>query len=216
MHTDKNGALQIELQLDKEKLPESQCAFISTPCRANGDKPDFEKISRTHDVVAGVLRAGVGHNLLRYRVFNTEVCAHDGSVPYSDIGSITNIPQAGDGPFFMEFVWNDAKSIIQELRSAEVATKRRIELALEYFQNGIESDRGFLDIWTACEILCEGKRADEMKKRLQKFYGFPDRKYVESKLGFKTFDSHLRLRRLLLVRSGFLQTSPRGFALAAV
>lgn len=114
--------------------------------------------------------------------------AHDGSTPHGDRYTVMNIPQRGDGPFFTDFVWEGAKAAIDNLKAADEDTQRRVELALEYLSKGLEQDRGFVEYWTACEILCEGKRAPEMRKRLQKYYALPDRKDVDRILGLKTLE----------------------------
>jgi putative endonuclease len=46
----------------------------------------------------------------------------------------------------------------------------------------------FVDHWTACEILCEGKRAPEMRRRLQKHYSLRERGDVDRLFGFKTLE----------------------------
>lgn len=183
-----NGALDLQIHDYKLKLPTSLYAFVATPCSIDGAKPNFEKIHKTYNVVTSLLRAYVGHNLLREKVFDRQVMARDGSTPHGERYTLMKFPQPGDGPFFMDFVWNGAKAAIDSLKVADKDTQRRVELALEYLSKGFAADRGFVEYWTACEILCEGKRAPEMRKRLQSYYGFPDRKDVDRILRLKTLE----------------------------
>ncbi len=184
-----SGTTEVNIHNYKIKLPPSLYVFVATPCSIDGEKPDFEKILRTYNVITSLLRAYAGHNLLREKVFDRQVMAHDGSAPHGDRYTIMNLPQRGDGPFFMDFVWEEAKAAINALKAVDKDTQQRVELALEYLSKGLEQDRGFLEYWIACEILCKGKRAPEMRRRLQKYYMLPDRKDVDRIFGLKTLET---------------------------
>jgi hypothetical protein len=188
LSADKDGWTRVELSLEKIKMPSSLYVFLATPCSIDGAPSNFEKIHNAYRTVIGILQAYVGYNLLREKVFDREVLAHDGSTPFTEASKIEKLPQPGDGPFSLDIVWEGVAKTIDALKATNEDKRRCIELSLDYLSRGLEQDHGFVDHWTACEILCEGKRAPEMRRRLQKHYSLRERGDVDRLFGFKTLE----------------------------
>jgi hypothetical protein len=183
IYADENGATIIEYKLREVVLPKANYIWVSTPYCIDGKKIDISNVSSVLDSVSSLLCIYFGRNFLHEIVFNGEVNAGTGQYS-AGCSPVQRSPTNSDGPFLTKGLSVDIGQLIQQLHAKPKEIQSRIELALSYFEKAQRQNEGFLDYWTAMEILCRGK-AQKIRDSLQKCYSFQNRNEVDEKLGFR-------------------------------
>ncbi len=181
IYANKDGVMTIEYKLREVVLPQANYVWLSTPYCIDGEKMDISNISSVLDSISALVCMHFGRNFLHEIVFNGEVNAGTGQ--YSTGSTAQRTPTSSDGPFLDKKLCIDMGQLIKQLHTKSREIQSRIGLALSYLEKAQRQNEGFLDYWTAMEILCKGK-AQKIRDCLQKCYSFQSRRDVDEKLGF--------------------------------
>jgi len=180
-YTNEKGVMTLEYKLRWIALPRANYVWMSTPYCIDGKQITVSNVFSVLDSISALLCMHLGRNFLHEIVFNGEVNASTGQ--YGTGSPVQRTPTPSDGPFLHKQLSFDMSQVIQQLHIKPKEVRSRIELALSYFEKAQRQNEGFLDYWTAIEILCGGK-AQKIRDCLQKCYNFRSRKDVDEKLGF--------------------------------
>jgi hypothetical protein len=163
-----SGQLQVVMKFDSKDLPNTPSVFLATPHRTDGIPGDEASARSCLDEVAALVCIHAGHNLMRHIVFEGEVDAigDQFSVP----GEAMKMPQPAEGPFLAPQNGDDIYEIAGALRAlTDDDLRRRLLLALQLIDRAMRGDFGFLEYWTALEVVCDGG-ANRIKTTLSKVY----------------------------------------------
>lgn len=155
MYAGKNGMTVLDFDNRQRQLQKSNYVFVSTPLRVDGAPGDEAASRHALDVVAGVMRAHAGLNLMRDLVFDGEVDAQgdEARLPRDEI----RMPRLPEGPFVNEHNWLNIAEIVEALQCQPEHRRNRLQLALEYFNRAQqELHDAFFYYWTALEMVCGG------------------------------------------------------------
>jgi hypothetical protein len=163
-----SGQLQIAVKIDSKELPDTPSVFLATPYRTDGNPGDEASARSCLDEVAALICIHAGQNLMRQVVFEGEVEATGGQLNVS--GEPMKMPQPAEGPFLGAQNGDDIYEIAGALRALTDENKRRrLLLALQLIDRAMRGDFGFLEYWTALEVVCDGG-ANRIKTTLSKVY----------------------------------------------
>ena len=116
-------------------------------------------------------------------VFEGEVEA--GTNKFTAMSTPLRLAQATDGPFMARDLWRSIEEVAQALVAAPLERRQPIELALEFFEQGVRGDDSFFNYWTALEILCNGS-SQTIKTKIQKCYSLKSIGDVDRITGMRT------------------------------
>ena len=163
-----SGRLQVVMKFDSKELPNTPSVFLATPHKTDGIPGDEVSARCCLDEVAALICIHAGHNLMRHIVFEGEVDAT--GAQFSVPGEAIKMPQPTEGPFLAPQNGDDIYEIAGALRAlTDDDRRRRLLLALQLIDHAMRSDFGFLEYWTALEVVCAGG-ANRIKTTLSKVY----------------------------------------------
>lgn len=168
MTTAESEQLQVAMKIDSKLLPNTPSVFLATPYRTDGNPGNEASARSCLDEVAALICIHAGHNLMRQVVFEGEVEATGDQFHVS--GEPMKMPQSAEGPFLDSQNGDDIYEIAGALRTLTDDNKRRrLLLALQLIDRAMRVDFGFLEYWTALEVVCDGT-ANRIKATLSKVY----------------------------------------------
>jgi hypothetical protein len=169
MMSSASGQLAINAKVDSRELPKTPYVFLATPHRSNGGDGDEGGSRRILDEAAALMCLHTGQNVMRHIVFEGEVdAAGDKMHVPSDA---VKMPHPVEGPFLSLVNGADIMATATSIRTLNDDNKRRrLLLALQLVDQAMRSRFGFLEYWTALEVVCDG-RAGSIKTALSKILG---------------------------------------------
>lgn len=166
--TAESGQLRMFVKVDEKALPSAPYIILAAPFRRDGADGDEPSTRRALDLAAGLIGVHAGANFMRECVFEGEVSGRDGR--FSAPGPAHRIPQVVEGPFLAKENGLDIGEISKQLSKTSEPKRSRLELALVLMDTAMRKHEGFLEYWTALEVVCDGK-ARRIQDRLAKIYG---------------------------------------------
>lgn len=169
MESAPNGQLSVRVKVDLRQLPDMPYLFVATPFKIDGISGS-ESSSRSYlDEVASLICLHAGQNLMRHIAFEGEVEVGRDQIHVPGEG--LKMPQLAEGPFLSSQNGSDICEIAAALRKEpDEDRRRRLLLALQLVNHAMRSNFGFLDYWTALEVVCDGG-SNRIKSTLAKIYG---------------------------------------------
>ncbi len=168
LFAEESGKTRVSVKVNEKELPRTNYVFLYAPFEVDGKPGDEAKARRKLDTRASLLCLHAGLNFMRDCVYEGEVNAKDGS--FGSRGTPWRMPQACEGPFLATQNGAEFVSVLQAIRALPEPKRGRIELALHLVNEAMRKDYGFLEYWTALEVICDGK-ANRIKERLRSIYG---------------------------------------------
>ncbi len=181
MYAGKNGMTVLEFASEQRALKKSNFVFIATPMAIDGKPGNPLRTRHRLDVAASVMRLHAGVNFMRDIVFEGEVTALDDK--FVAPGEEIKMPQTPEGPFINEKNWGHIGEIAKSLTALSEESRRRIELALEYFDKAQQQEDAMFYYWTALEMLCGG-RDKTIRLKLKECYELDNVDVVDRATGF--------------------------------
>lgn len=164
-----SGQLKVLWKVDSKPLPDMPFVFLATPFKINGIDGDEAEAKSLLEEVRALVSLHAGQNLMRHIVFEGEVEAGRDQIHVP--GEAVKMPQLVEGPFLAEQNGKDIFEISAALRALpEEDRRRRLLLSLQLVDHAMRSHFGFLDYWTALEVVCDGQ-SNNIKAALAKIYG---------------------------------------------
>jgi len=162
-----SGQVVVALNVSEKVLPDAIFVFLATPFAVDGVIGKEAAAKRHLDLVAALICAHTGRNFMWDCIFEGEMSAQDGkmSVP----GEGNKMPQPIAGPFLGKQNGMDVAEIAQRLKDTPEPKKGRIQLALRLLNGAMRENEGFLEYWTALEVVCDGK-TNRIKDRIAQIY----------------------------------------------
>lgn len=174
-----DGSLHWRINVSQRKVARTDCIFIATPYRVDGADADLEAPRRIRRLVS-LLSLTSGPNLLCDAVFEGEIDAGSGQVHVT--GVPTRVPQPTEGPSLTRETFDCFRECLAGIRAAGDRKRGRLELALEYMDEGVRKYDDFFSYWTALELVVDGK-APTIRTRLQQCYGLKSHRLIDEQTG---------------------------------
>lgn len=178
---DETGILKIIMDFQKVELPNSSYAVVLTPKKVDGVEPIPHEVKTRLDTFAGVFRAHTGLNFMRDLVFEGEFWA--GEEKFTTLSEALRLPKPTEGPHFNHDNWIQSKSIFDALKGQPIEVRKRLELAIEFFNRALDDDDSFFNYWTAFEIACNGS-AQAIRHKIKTALDLPSLEEVDQ-CGFR-------------------------------
>jgi hypothetical protein len=181
MFADETGRLNLKFNVQDKVLVDTTYIFLSTPYRIDGTRRDEPQVRAFLDQVSGLIAIHTGLNFMREIVFDGEVAAADGrfSVP----GKGIKMPQFAEGPFLNQAIGTAIGEIASTVAAADTDKQNRLLLALRLMDTGMRQLHGFLEYWTAFEVVCAGG-SNKIKSVLSTIYGIRNHNEVARQTRF--------------------------------
>lgn len=191
MYSDpEKGHMCLAVKNEKKKLPQSSYIFILVPFKVDGKEGDKAKTINALNQAEAILSGYIGNNLLHTLIYDEEIeLTQNGAFINKSNSPIIKTVQPCDGPFISKGYWDDAGQTFKALESLEEESeKKRILLALKFFQNGKKIKIGieqFFFYWTAIITLCKESGTTAINQNyLQPAYDL-NKEEIEEKLLWK-------------------------------
>lgn len=167
------GQLVLDLHLAEKLLPDAIYAFVATPFRTDGAAGDEAIAKDRLNLLAAIVCTHAGQNIMRDCVFEGELSAAGGTITSSSAPS--KMPQSSEGPFLAAQNGADIFEVAACMSDAEEPLRGRLQLALRLMDSAMRSHQGFLEYWTALEVVCDGK-SGRVLDRFRRIYGLKNHK----------------------------------------
>lgn len=179
--TEPSGKLNVFWKVDSKPLPDMPFVFLATPFKVNGIDGDEAEVRSLLDEVRALVALHAGQNFMRHIVFEGEIEA--GRDQMHVPGEAIKMPQPAEGPFLAKQNGHDIFEISAALRDVpEDGRRRRLLLSLQLVDRAMQSQFGFLDYWTALEVLCDGL-SNKVKATMAKTYKIKDHNKAADETG---------------------------------
>ena len=162
------GQVVLDLHLAEKVLPDAIYAFVATPFRTDGAAGDEATAKERLNLLAAIVCTHAGQNIMRGCVFEGELAAAGGTITSSSAPS--KMPQLSEGPFLAAQNGADIFEVAACVSDTAEPLRGRLQLALRLVESAMRRDQGFLEYWTALEVVCDGK-SGRILDRFRSIYG---------------------------------------------
>jgi hypothetical protein len=176
-----DGTTIVNTHVHEIPLPKIHAWFLITPLREEAGTSHPGEARAILDRASAILQLHLGRNLLRDVVFDGEVNARSGKISVASRG--LRAPDAADGPAADPRLWGAVNELQEPMAALPIERRDRLFRSLEFVERASRNEEEFFYLWTAYELLCNGK-ANTIRSRLQRALAYKSVDAVDKRTGF--------------------------------
>jgi hypothetical protein len=176
-----DGTTIVNTHVYEVPLPRLPVWFFATPLRKENGTTFGGEARATIDRASAIIQVHLGRNTFRDVVFDGEVGAKSGKI---SVGSLSiRTPDAADGPARHPRLWEAIAELQTPIAALPIERRNRLFRSLEFVERASRDNEEFFYLWTAYELLCNGK-ANTIRSRLMRALDFKSVDQVDRDTGF--------------------------------